>query len=108
MKWAGEKIAVFELHLLESGISGIKVCLWLRLTTRSFELHLLESGISGISNEYPLYEGSRFELHLLESGISGQGIYILSISPCMFELHLLESGISGNTARTPRPPESCV
>ena len=37
-----------------------------------FELHLLESGISGNNNDEPALELDSFELHLLESGISGE------------------------------------
>jgi len=36
----------FELHLLESGISGFPLAACTRMIFR-FELHLLESGISG-------------------------------------------------------------
>ena len=39
-------VALFELHLLESGISGLGFKARLGLSAR-FELHLLESGISG-------------------------------------------------------------
>ena len=110
---------MFELHLLESGISGVS----LFNPTKSrelFELHLLESGISGIRNldvirvydgvvwtpltgiwyfGAKLFQNSRncypFELHLLESGISGNESVSLKDLWAWFETHLLESGISG-------------
>ena len=37
----------------------------------SFELHLLESGISGLGRRVMRSPSMMFELHLLESGISG-------------------------------------
>ncbi len=89
-------------------------------TWKSFELHLLESGISGkvpsigdlygkvrLNSTYwnlvfqdvnfPLFpeEATKFELHLLESGISGFAFFPITSASFMFELHLLESGISG-------------
>ena len=36
-----------------------------------FELHLLESGISGVGDGNVTARSRAFELHLLESGISG-------------------------------------
>ena len=42
-----------------------------RLRCESFELHLLESGISGIKSVGHENIVLKFELHLLESGISG-------------------------------------
>ena len=42
---------MFELHLLESGISGYWHT-WNVQETLAFELHLLESGISGLSEDW--------------------------------------------------------
>jgi len=107
----------FELHLLESGISGLSCHVALEVVS-PFELHLLESGISGHTFFYLLrynsvwtplagiwyfrppsvnhcYIGIRFELHLLESGISGYAGIVKLLELFEFELHLLESGISG-------------
>ncbi len=84
----------FELHLLESGISGewsprdswrhfrLNSTYWnlvfqVRYSTAwkyrhdPFELHLLESGISGRKADTRCKQSRGFELHLLESGISG-------------------------------------
>jgi len=86
----------FELHLLESGISGDFSIALSDCDCLEFELHLLESGISGIW--YTLYVPCYrlFELHLLESGISGGFIDLSQFDHFLFELHLLESGISGD------------
>ena len=63
----------------------------------SFELHLLESGISGYIQGGKTVMVLTFELHLLESGISGHYEFSLFKDFYQFELHLLESGISGLT-----------
>jgi len=60
-----------------------------------FELHLLESGISGRACTTTRYKYILFELHLLESGISGKPDFKAGNIKLLFELHLLESGISG-------------
>jgi len=39
--------SLFELHLLESGISGNNLTFLTHTRNNTFELHLLESGISG-------------------------------------------------------------
>jgi len=61
-----------------------------------FELHLLESGISGDKSSVASNLFAVFELHLLESGISGNLKTLEATAKSEFELHLLESGISGN------------
>jgi len=110
---------MFELHLLESGISG-GVLSEVSTADPEFELHLLESGISGglqsicgckedssLNSTYwnLVFQALRldggntssatFELHLLESGISGPLGWNDYVYNYVFELHLLESGISG-------------
>ena len=87
----------FELHLLESGISGRESDHRAQAWSK-FELHLLESGISGLKPIADALPPAPFELHLLESGISGgRGPLSEARSHAGFELHLLESGISGRT-----------
>ena len=68
------------------------------LTQCISELHLLESGISGLHADAGIKMLNGFELHLLESGISGFPLAACTRMIFRFELHLLESGISGNDA----------
>mgnify|MGYP001437975214 FL=1 len=93
---------MFELHLLESGISGIHRVNHLSLVL-SFELHLLESGISGsilnldiitMQSLNSTYWNLVFQAAMADAEAAGD---------TTFELHLLESGISGS----PLPHSDC-
>ena len=125
MLWA----RMFELHLLESGISGpngrVEVLSYQGLNSTYWNL------VFQARRTHSLVKYLQFELHLLESGISGTrarsfrrhkhvwtpltGIWYFRVFPPlpalrtrMFELHLLESGISGIRASSNLMPSSRV
>ena len=85
---------MFELHLLESGISGRDVA-ERDPVIFSFELHLLESGISGKNSTHDRLQSLCLNSTYWNLVFRDPWKPQAASAREMFELHLLESGISG-------------
>jgi len=114
-----DTLDAFELHLLESGISGtcppVIACVILYSLNSTYWNLVFQEAIpffyrissTCLNSTYwnLVFQvaisvwttpNCEFELHLLESGISGDSACVESPDIFLFKLHLLESGISGS------------